>query len=97
VWANALPGDSDPQAFASPPRGAPAQVRVAYENAAEDAFQRAMLVTAALIALGGALSAIGIVNPKRSVPCETCPGGAAVGASQDAGHVEPVPVGAAAR
>jgi hypothetical protein len=42
-----------------------------------------MLVTAGLVALGGALSAVGIENPRRSVPCAGCPGGAAVGASRD--------------
>ena len=35
---------------------------------------------ALLVALGGVLSAVGIENPRRTVPCEGCPGGAAVGA-----------------
>ena len=30
-----------------------------------------------------------VVNPRRSVPCEECPGGAFVGASRDLGRVSP--------
>lgn len=51
---------------------------------ATDAFRLAMLVTAALVAIGGLLSAAGIENPQREVPCSSCPGGALVGASQTA-------------
>lgn len=40
--------------------------------AAEDAFHLAMLVTAALVAVGGLLSAAGIENPRREVHCEDC-------------------------
>src|SRR4051812_22351783 len=79
----AAPGDRDPQAFAAPPRGTVAEVRVAYDDASTHAFRVAMLVTAALVAVGGALSAVGIENPRRSVPCEGCPGGAAVGPGRD--------------
>jgi hypothetical protein len=71
------------RAFAPPPRGAPPPVRAALDDAAVHAFRIAMLVTAALVALGGALSAVGIENPRRAVPSESCPGGAAVGASRD--------------
>jgi EmrB/QacA subfamily drug resistance transporter len=80
AWAGALPGNADPQAFAAAPR---AELRPVYESAAEDAFHVAMLATAGLVALGGVFSALGIENPRRSVPCEGCPGGAAVGAGQD--------------
>jgi EmrB/QacA subfamily drug resistance transporter len=80
AWANALPGNPDPQAFATAPRPA---LEAVYASAAEDAFHVAMLATAGLVALGGVLAAIGIVNPRRSVPCEGCPGGAAVGAAGD--------------
>src|SRR4051812_7479369 len=72
AWAGALPGNADPQAFAAAPRPS---LRPLYESAAEDAFHVAMLTTAGLVALGGVLAAIGIVNPRRSVPCEDCPGG----------------------
>ncbi|HEU4656542.1 MAG TPA: MFS transporter [Capillimicrobium sp.] len=37
-----------------------------------DAFQRAMLVTGALVAAGGLLSALGIQNPRREVACAEC-------------------------
>src|SRR4051812_41373439 len=80
-WSSALPGEDDPEPFAAPPSAAAA---AAHGRAAEDAFHLAMLVTAGLVALGGALSAAGIVNPRRAVPCEGCPGGAAVGASREA-------------
>ena len=61
----------------------PPRVQPALDDASVQAFHLAMLVTAALVALGGVLSAVGIENPRRSVPCEGCPGGAAVGAGRD--------------
>jgi EmrB/QacA subfamily drug resistance transporter len=54
---------------------------------AEHAFHVAVLVTGALVAIGGVLSALGIENPKREVCAADCPGGAVVGASRE---VEPV-------
>ena len=63
------------------------RVQAALDAASVDAFSFAMLLTGGLIAVGGVLSAIGIENPRRSVPCAECPGGAAVGASEDLGHV----------
>jgi EmrB/QacA subfamily drug resistance transporter len=102
AYASALhitaPGDPHPQALAPPPPGASALVRAAYDDASVHAFGLAMLLTGGLIALGGVLSALGIENPKRSVPCAECPGGAAVGASQDLAHTtlpQLRPVGAA--
>jgi EmrB/QacA subfamily drug resistance transporter len=71
------------RAFAPPPGDVPPQVRAALDDASVHAFRIAMLVTAALVALGGVLSAVGIENPRRAVPSESCPGGAAVGASRD--------------
>jgi EmrB/QacA subfamily drug resistance transporter len=47
------------------------------------AFRVAMLITAALVAIGGALSAAGIRNPQRETHCADCPGGAVVGASRE--------------
>src|SRR3954451_3007345 len=73
----------DPAPLSAAPPGASAAVRTALDDASVDAFRRAMLVTAALVALGGLMSAVGIENPRRSVPCEGCPGGAAVGAGRD--------------
>ena len=43
------------------------------------AFHLAMLVTAGLVALGGLLSAAGIENPRRDVPCAEHAPGATVG------------------
>jgi EmrB/QacA subfamily drug resistance transporter len=92
AYTNSLEGQVPPRyadnhAFVPAPPRTPPQVRARLDDASVDAFRLAMLVTAALVALGGALSAVGIENPRRSVPCEGCPGGAAVGASQDAALV----------
>lgn len=53
----------------------------ALDRSAEDSFHTSMLIVAALVAAGGLLSALGIVNPKREVPSEDCGGGATIGAS----------------
>src|SRR4051812_27228995 len=63
------------------------RVQAAPEDASVDAFRLAALLTGLLVAVGGAVSAVGIQNPRRDVPCEDCPGGAAVGASRDLAHV----------
>jgi hypothetical protein len=55
-------------------------------DASEDGFEAGMLVMAVLVMVGGAISAIGIVNPERDVKCAECPGGALAGATQDAGR-----------
>src|SRR5256885_1940277 len=68
-------------------RSARPRAQAALDDAAVDAFGLGMTLTGLLIALGGVLSALGIENPKRSVPCADCPGGAAVGASDDLGRV----------
>jgi hypothetical protein len=71
------------------------QVMAALDDASVDAFHLAVLLTGALVAIGGVLSALGIQNPKRTVPCADCPGGAAVGASEDLAHIRlPQPVAA---
>ena len=62
------------------------RVQAALDDASLDAFRLAMPCTAILVALGGVLSALGIENPKRSVRCADCPGGAAIGASEDLAH-----------
>ncbi|MEZ5123599.1 MAG: DHA2 family efflux MFS transporter permease subunit [Solirubrobacterales bacterium] len=51
---------------------------------AEHAFHVAVIVTGALVVLGGVLSALGIENPRHEVAAAGCPGGAVVGASRDA-------------
>ena len=60
----------------------PPRIQPALDDASVKAFHLAMLVTAGLVALGGLMSAVGIENPRRSVPCEGCTA-ATVGASQD--------------
>lgn len=42
------------------------------DAAAVEDFQRAMAITGALVAVGGLLSALGIENPRRDVPCAEC-------------------------
>ena len=63
-----------------------AQLRAALTDASLDGFAAGMLVMAILVAAGGVISAIGIVNPERDVKCAECPGGALAGATQDAGR-----------
>jgi EmrB/QacA subfamily drug resistance transporter len=46
-------------------------------------FHRVMVISAALVALGGVMALVGIVNPRREVECSECPGGAVVGAPRE--------------
>ncbi len=64
------------------------------------AFHQAVVICAILVAVGGVLGAIGIVNPRRAVGASTCPGGQLVGtphpwvdpaSSALAATVEPTP------
>jgi hypothetical protein len=48
------------------------------------AFHVGMGISAALVACGGVLGLAFIRNPRRSVPCASCPGGALAGAPVDA-------------
>ena len=48
------------------------------------AFHEVMIICAALVAAGGVAGAIGIVNPRRAVEAEGCPGGQLVGVPQPA-------------
>jgi EmrB/QacA subfamily drug resistance transporter len=54
------------------------------------AFHQVVVICAVLVAAGGVAGAIGIVNPRRTVEAERCPGGQLVGAPQPA--VDPTPV-----
>jgi EmrB/QacA subfamily drug resistance transporter len=65
------------------------QVRDALADSSESAFQLGLGVGALLVLAGGVLSLVGIENPRRAVPCEECPGGAVVGASEDLAHPAP--------
>ena len=58
-----------------------------FTSASEHAFDVGILVSAFLVGFGGAISLAGIVNPRRSVPCVECPGGAFIGASRDLARV----------
>lgn len=58
----------------------------AVDDASAEAFHLAMGVAAALVALGGALAAVGIVNPRRRVAAEGCRGGQLAGAPLEAGE-----------
>jgi EmrB/QacA subfamily drug resistance transporter len=68
--------------------GERAQVQAALTDASESGFETGMLVMAVLVMAGGAISALGIVNPEREVKCAECPGGPLAGATQDAGRAE---------
>jgi hypothetical protein len=51
------------------------------------AFHHAILICAALVASGGIAAGIGIVNPRRRVRGEECPGGQLVGVPKPAASV----------
>jgi len=59
-------------------------VASAVEDASVDAFRLGLGLAAGLVALGGVLGLVGIVNPRRRVRCEDCPGGQLVAAPLDA-------------
>ena len=66
----------------------------AVRDAAVEAFHLAAGVSAVLMLLGALVSAVGMrTERRREVPCSECPGGALVGAPEDAAR-EPVPVAA---
>ena len=54
------------------------------EDASVDAFHVAMGIAAVLVALGGLLGLAGILNPRREVEADDCPGGQLVGATVEA-------------
>jgi EmrB/QacA subfamily drug resistance transporter len=79
--------ESRPLSAAVPPavRGAErAQLRQALSDASLQAFRVAIGVAAGLLALAGLISLFGMRDPRRDVPCEDCPGGALVGAPEEA-------------
>ncbi|HWI73410.1 MAG TPA: DHA2 family efflux MFS transporter permease subunit [Baekduia sp.] len=61
-----------------------AAVATAVQDASVDAFHLGMGLSAALVAFGGFLGLVGIVNPRRVVRCEDCAGGQLVAAPLDA-------------
>ena len=62
----------------------------AANNESVRAFHQVVVICAVLVAAGGVAGALGIVNPRRTVEAERCPGGQLVGAPQPA--VDPTPV-----
>jgi hypothetical protein len=92
-------GRADTTGIAAPEARA---VAAAVEDASVSAFHEAMMIAVVLVALGGVLGAVGIVNPRREVAAEGCPGGPIVAAPEEVGRCwepahepAPVPVGAA--
>ena len=66
------------------PPGVQVEVARGSENASVKAFHMAIGIATALVALGGVLGLIGIVNPRRRVEAVDCPGGQLVGAPREA-------------
>jgi EmrB/QacA subfamily drug resistance transporter len=71
-------------------------VKDALEDASASAFRLGLGIGAVLVLSGGVVSLVGIQNPRRSVPCADCPGGALVGASEDLGRLPQLELPAAA-
>jgi EmrB/QacA subfamily drug resistance transporter len=61
-----------------------ASVSTAVEDASVDAFRLGIGLAAGLVAIGGILGLVGIVNPRRTVRGEDCAGGQLVGQPLDA-------------
>ncbi len=76
-----------------PVPGAPPEVQrevsAAAEQASVDAFRIGIAIATALVALGGILGLIGIVNPRRRVAAKDCPGGQLVGATEEGSRQSP--------
>jgi EmrB/QacA subfamily drug resistance transporter len=71
-------------------------VKEALEDASASAFRVGLGIGAVLVFAGGVVSLVGLRNPRRSVPCADCPGGALVGASEDLGRLPELELPAAA-
>jgi hypothetical protein len=59
-------------------------VAAAVQDASVDAFRLGIGLAAGLVAIGGVLGLVGIVNPRRKVRSEDCAGGQLVAAPLDA-------------
>jgi EmrB/QacA subfamily drug resistance transporter len=74
-----------------------AEVAGAVQDASVTAFHLGTGLAAGLVALGGLLGLVGIVNPRRTVRCAECPGGQLVAAPAAAARrPDPEPEGATA-
>jgi Major Facilitator Superfamily len=71
------------------PRGLEADVADAGEAASVRAFRMGIGIATGLVALGGVLGLAGIVNPRRRVDAEDCPGGQLVGVAEEAARQSP--------
>jgi EmrB/QacA subfamily drug resistance transporter len=65
------------------------EVSEAAESASVDAFRVGIAIATVLVALGGILGLIGIVNPRRRVEAKDCPGGQLVGATEEGSRQSP--------
>ncbi|HEV7751911.1 MAG TPA: DHA2 family efflux MFS transporter permease subunit [Baekduia sp.] len=68
-----------------------APVAQAVEDASVHAFRLGMGLSAALVALGGVLGLVGIVNPRRTVRAADCAGGQLAGQPADAAREPALP------
>jgi EmrB/QacA subfamily drug resistance transporter len=66
-----------------------AEVASAAESASVDAFRVGIGIATVLVALGGVLGLVGIVNPRRRVEAQDCPGGQLVGATREGARQSP--------
>ena len=65
------------------------EVTEASEDASISAFRVGIGISTVLVALGGTLGLIGIVNPRRRVEAEDCPGGQLVGMTREGARQSP--------
>jgi hypothetical protein len=71
------------------PEAEQGEVSDASEDASVSAFRVGIGISTVLVALGGVLGLIGIVNPRRRVEAEDCPGGQLVGMSREGARQSP--------
>jgi EmrB/QacA subfamily drug resistance transporter len=62
----------------------------AVQDASVHAFHVGIVISAVLVALGGLVGLLGIVNPRRTVPCADCPGGQFAGQPLEVAHAQPI-------
>jgi EmrB/QacA subfamily drug resistance transporter len=65
------------------------EVAAGSREAAVKAFHVAIAIATMLVALGGVLGLVGIVNPRRRVEAADCPGGQLAGATSEAARQSP--------